>query len=122
MKLYELTVIINPTLDDAAVQTEIDRIEKQITGGGGQIEKIDRWGIRRFTYRIAGHHQGQYVLFLFKSNPGLSTEIERSLRLSENILRFLTILSPGITSPAAKPIKVVDEDDSGFEDFSPRQE
>lgn len=114
MRLYELTVIINPTLDDTTVQSEIDRIEKQITGGGGKIEKIDRWGMRRFTYRIAGHHQGLYVLFLFNANPGLTQEIERTLRLNENILRFLTVLSPGVAPP--KPIKVVD-DDEGIDDF-----
>ncbi len=116
MRLYELTVIINPTLDDTTVQSEIERIEKQITGGGGEIEKIDRWGMRRFTYRIAGHHQGLYVLFIFRADTGLTREIERSLRLDENILRFLTILSPGITPP--KPIKVVDDDEGRFEDFA----
>jgi small subunit ribosomal protein S6 len=122
MKLYELTVIINPTLDDATVQAEIDRIEKQISGGDGQIEKIDRWGMRRFTYRIAGHHQGQYILFLFRARPGLAAEIERSLRLNENILRFLTVLSPGVAPVVAKPIKAVEEEEGQFEDFSPQQE
>jgi small subunit ribosomal protein S6 len=120
MKLYELTVIINPTLDDSSVQAEIDKIEKQITGAGGLIEKIDRWGVRRFTYRIGGHHQGQYVLFLFKARPGLGSDIERNLRINENILRFLTILSPGVAPP--KPVKVIEEDDGQFEDYSPQRD
>lgn len=120
MRLYELTVIINPTLDDTTVQSEIEKIEKQITGGGGEIEKIDRWGMRRFTYRIAGHHQGLYVLFLFRANPGLTREIERNIRLDENILRFLTALSPGIAPP--KPIKVVEYDEGRYEDFSPQRD
>ncbi len=115
MKLYELTVIINPTLDDSAVQAEIDKIEKQITGAGGKIEKIERWGIRRFTYRIAGHHQGNYILFLFSSKPGLSAEIERNMRINENILRFLTIVSPGIVAP--KPIKPVEEEETQFDEY-----
>lgn len=121
MKLYELTVIINPTLDDNTVQTEIDKIEKQITGASGQIEKIDRWGMRRFSYRIGGHHQGNYTFFLFSANPGLTAEIERNLRLNENILRYLTILSPGLT-PAAKPIKPIEEEEGQFEDFTPQQD
>jgi small subunit ribosomal protein S6 len=118
MRLYELTVIINPTLDDTTVTSEIDKIEKQITGGGGLIEKIDRWGMRRFTYRIQGHHQGLYVLFMYKANSGLNQEIERTLRLNENILRNLTVLSPGIAPP--KPLKVVDDYEGRFEDF-PRE-
>jgi small subunit ribosomal protein S6 len=121
MRLYELTVIINPTLDDTIVQSEIDRIEKQITGGGGQIEKIDRWGMRRFTYRIAGHHQGLYVLFLFRANPGLTTEIERGLRLDENILRFLTILSPGDAPPKPAAVTESVDEEEHFEDFSSRE-
>ncbi len=118
MKLYELTVIFNPTLDDATVQVEVDKIEKQITGSGGQIEKIDRWGMRRMTYRIGGHHQGMYIFFLFRCNPGLTTEIERNLRLNENVLRFLTVVSPGLVP--AKPIKVViEEDESQFDEYTP---
>jgi small subunit ribosomal protein S6 len=121
MKLYELTVIFNPTLDDNTVQPEIEKIEKQITGSGGAVEKIDRWGMRRFTYRIGGHHQGNYIFFLYRSNPGLNAELERNLRLNENVLRYLTILSPGLT-PAAKPIRPVEEDEAQFEDFTPQQE
>ncbi|OGC94563.1 MAG: 30S ribosomal protein S6 [candidate division Zixibacteria bacterium RBG_16_53_22] len=115
MRLYELTIILNPTLDDSSIQTEIDRIEKQITGAGGQIEKIERWGNRRLTYRINTHNQGYYVFILFRAQPGFTTEIERAMRLNENILRFLTILSPGAV--AAKPIKAVTiEDEEGQEE------
>jgi len=121
MKLYELTVIFNPTLDDASIQGEIEKIEKQITGSGGQIEKIDRWGIKRMTYKIQGHHQGMYVFCLFRAKPGLTTEIERSLRLNENVLRFLTILSPGTVAP--KPVKTVFEDEeTQFDEFQSQQE
>jgi small subunit ribosomal protein S6 len=118
MKLYELTVIINPTLDDSAIQSEIDKIEHQVTGSGGQIEKIDRWGVRRLTYKIAGQHQGHYVFFLFKSKPGLPAEIERNLRLNENIIRFLSVVSAGIAP--AKPIKAIvdDEEDTQFEELT----
>lgn len=118
MKLYELTVIFNPTLDETTATAEVEKIERQITGSGGAIEKIERWGLKRMTYRIAGHHQGHYVFFLFKSNPGFTTEIERNLRLNENVLRFLSVVSPGIAPP--KPIKViVEEDDSQFDEYTP---
>jgi small subunit ribosomal protein S6 len=121
MKLYELTIIFNPTLDESAIQSEIEKIEKQISGSGGQIEKIDRWGTKRMTYKIRGHHQGLYVFFLFKAKPGLSSEIERSLRLNENVLRFLTILSPGTV--AVKPVKTGFEDDQvQFDEYTNQQE
>jgi small subunit ribosomal protein S6 len=123
MRLYELTIIINPTLDDTSIQNEIDKIEKQITGAGGQIEKIERWGIRRLTYRIKSLNQGFYVFYLFHAEPGLSFELERSMRLNENILRYLTILSPG--APAvSKPVKAppIDEEESQLDDLLTEQE
>jgi small subunit ribosomal protein S6 len=123
MRLYELTIIISPTLDDTSIQNEIDRIEKQITGAEGQIEKIERWGIRRLTYRISTQNQGYYVHFLFRARPGLSAELERSMRLNENILRFLTVLSPG-TAPVPKPVKTsspAQEDEGQFDDFLTEQ-
>ncbi len=124
MRLYELIIILNPTLDDSSIQNEIDRIEKQITGAGGQIEKIERWGIRRLTYRISSQHQGYYVFFLFRAKPGLSMEIERAMRLNENILRYLTILSPGTVT--AKTVKAAafdeDEDEGQMDDIISEQE
>jgi small subunit ribosomal protein S6 len=117
MKLYELTVIFNPTLDDTVAQAEVDKIEKQITGSDGQIEKVERWGLRRMTYRINGHHQGLYVFFLFRSKPGLNAEIERNLRLNENALRYLTVLSPGIAP--AKPVKIAVEEEDQVDEYRP---
>ena len=93
MRLYELTVIINPSLDDSSIQAEIDKIEKQITDSNGKIHKIDRWGVRRLAYIIQGSNQGYYVLFLFEADSGLTSGIEKSLRINENIFRFLTVMS-----------------------------
>jgi len=109
MRLYELTVIYNSSLDENTLQSEIDKIQTRITGSGGKIIKLDRWGVKRLAYEIAGQNQGYYVFFLFESEPGLSAELERNMRINENVVRFLTILSPGeAPAPAAK--KPVTED------------
>ena len=107
MRFYELTVIINPTLDDATVQAEIEKVEKFITGSGGRLEKIDRWGGRRMAYEIKGHQTGQYVIFSFESRPGLTSEIEKSLRLNESVIRFMAVVTPG--PQKIKPIRIPDE-------------
>jgi len=107
MKFYELTIIINPTLEDAIVQSEVEKIEKQIVNSGGHIEKIERWGNRRMAYGIQGHHQGNYTVFMFESKPGLTAEIERSIRLNENIIRFLSVVTPG--PQKIKPVRIPDE-------------
>jgi small subunit ribosomal protein S6 len=103
MRLYELTLIIDSSLDESTIQSEIEKIENRITDSGGKIHRLDRWGLRRLAYEIKKHSQGYYVFFLFEANPGLTGEIEKNLKLNENILRYLTILSPTDVLAAGKP-------------------
>ncbi len=91
MKLYELTVIINSSLEESAIQAEIEKIEKQITSAEGKIHKLERWGVRRLTYLIKGFNQGFYVHFLYEGPAKLVSEIEKTMRINENILRYLTV-------------------------------
>ncbi len=102
MRLYELTLIIDSSLDESTIQTEIEKIENRITDSGGKIHRLDRWGMKRLAYEIKKRTQGYYVFFLFEADPGLTSEIEKNLRLSENVLRYLTILSPAEVPVAEK--------------------
>ena len=95
MRLYELTVILSSSLDESSLTAEIEKIENRIKTSGGKIHKSDRWGTKRLAYEINKQYQGYYVFFLFDANPGLTMEIERNMRINENIIRFLTVLSPG---------------------------
>jgi small subunit ribosomal protein S6 len=105
MKLYELTVIINSTLEDSVVQAEIETIEKQIESSGGKIHKLERWGVKRLTYSIKGFHQGFYVHFLFEASGPLISDLEKNMRINENVLRFLTVSAPVIPPREKKPGK-----------------
>ena len=109
MKLYELTVIINSSLEESVIQADIEKIEKHITSGGGKIHKIERWGVKRMTYLIKGFHQGFYVHYLFEAAGTLISEIEKSMRINENILRYLTVLA----TPA--PVKEKKTEEEGTE-------
>jgi small subunit ribosomal protein S6 len=113
MKLYELTVIFDSSLDDSSIQTEIDKIQKIIADDKGKVVKVDRWGVRRLAYLIDNHHQGNYVFFLYESNPGLSSQIERGLKINDNVLRYLTVVSEaGIPEEKPEPVveKAVEDD------------
>ncbi len=102
MRLYELILIIDSSLEESTIQTEIEKVETRITDSGGKIHRLDRWGLKRLAYEIKKHTQGYYVFFLFEANPGLTGEIEKNLKLNENILRYLTILSPSEVPAAEK--------------------
>lgn len=91
MREYELMYILDPTLDEDGSQALIGRIEDFMAKQGVEIEKTDPWGKRRLAYPIGKHWDGHYVLSLLKAAPGSITEIERRLRVTDGVLRFITV-------------------------------
>lgn len=107
MRLYELTVIFDSASDESTIQGEIDKIESRIVESGGKLHKLDRWGVKRLAYLIKNRNQGYYVFFLFESEPGVTSQIEKNLRLSEHVIRYLTVLSQSEV-PQEKKAEVVE--------------
>ncbi len=91
MNIYELVYIIQPNLDDEGVKAVDDRIGQAITGEDGTITSTDYWGKRRLAYPIKGHFEGHYILHNLSMLPTAVLNVERQLRLSEDVLRFLVI-------------------------------
>ena len=89
MRNYEVVLIIHPDLDEAALTGIVDKVKGWITDGGGVVEKADVWGKRRMAYNVRKQREGQYVYFETQMKPNFSTELERNLRLTEPIMRFL---------------------------------
>ena len=94
MRAYELMIITNGTLDEAAVTTTIERFTNLITAQGGTVDRVDHWGKRQFAYEIQHMNEGYYtVIDLTVSSEGLN-EVERQLRLSDEIVRH-KVVRPG---------------------------
>ncbi len=88
---YELVVIISPEVEGEKLDTVIDNIGQFITGKGGVVSGVDRWGRRKLAYPIKHFMEGNYVLAQFSLVPTLSKELEAKLHISEEILRHLLI-------------------------------
>ncbi len=88
---YELVVIIVPPLDDQGIATAIERISGWITSGGGTIGSTNVWGRRTLAYAIKKLNEGVYIQFNYQLLPSKSRELERSLRIDEQILRHLLV-------------------------------
>jgi small subunit ribosomal protein S6 len=69
----------------------LDQLKQQIAKGGGTIEKEDNWGIRRLAYRIKKQNEGRYILLQFTASPDTAKELERRLRVSDLVLKFITV-------------------------------
>ncbi len=92
MRNYELAYIADPDLDEQALTALEDKVKGWIEAGGGQIVKVDRWGKRRFAYPIKKRVEGFYFIVDAQLPPQASVPIERDLRLSEQVLRYMITL------------------------------
>jgi small subunit ribosomal protein S6 len=89
MHKYELVCIVHPDLDENAFNAVIEKVRGWINDAGGSIDKMDIWGRRRMAYRIHKQREGQYVLFNITLPPTVTTELDRSLRFQESVLRYM---------------------------------
>ena len=91
MKNYELMFVIKPTLTEEEMKAGIDTVLNSLTASGGEIAVNKDMGVRKLAYEIEKQKRGYYFVSYFTTNPDSITEIERLLRINENILRFMTI-------------------------------
>ncbi|HAP36155.1 MAG TPA: 30S ribosomal protein S6 [Bacteroidetes bacterium] len=90
-RIYESVIIINATLEDAQVETEIEKIKDFILKNNGEIRALEKWGRRRLAYAIKKKNNGFYVLYEFKASGDIVAKLERQYLLNENVIRFMTI-------------------------------
>jgi small subunit ribosomal protein S6 len=83
--------IVPPEADESVVGGVIDRITKIVSQAGGEVSKVDRWGRRRLAYEIARQSEGYYVVVAFTAEPSVIAELERSLHLADEVLRFKVV-------------------------------
>ncbi len=91
MRDYELAFIIRPTVDEDGVKAVVERVSQYVKSVNGEVASVDVWGRRTLAYPINNHREGTYVLFLAKMFPSALTEVERNLKLSEEIIRYLLV-------------------------------
>jgi small subunit ribosomal protein S6 len=91
MREYELTLVIQPDLDETAFNDVVTKVTGWITDGGGELVKTDLWGKRKLAYPIRKQNEGIYVLLYVKMAPNFGATIERNLRFLEPVLRFLIV-------------------------------
>ncbi|HNW87498.1 MAG TPA: 30S ribosomal protein S6 [Candidatus Limiplasma sp.] len=109
MNRYELTYIIDTSLEENVRKELVEKYAELIKHNGGEIEKVDEtWGKRRLAYAINDMWEGWYVLVTFKSESDLPKEIERNLENNDKILRYLIIkLEEKKQSVKPRPVRTV---------------
>jgi small subunit ribosomal protein S6 len=91
MRIYEELFILRPDLPEEEIDTLVDQLQGTITGGGGTVERVDKWGVRKLAYRVGKREEGFYVLIVFNAPPTAVKELERRLRVADVVIKFLTV-------------------------------
>ena len=91
MRRYELMLVFRPDAPDDRLSAIIDRTTRQITAAGGQIVKVAPWGRRRLAYPIDRQREGSYHIVVFEAPAEAIAEVERSLLITEEVLRHLIV-------------------------------
>jgi small subunit ribosomal protein S6 len=115
MRRYELMLVLRPDTPDEQVQALLDRATRQIAAAGGQIVKVSPWGRRRLAYPIGQYREGSYFLVLFDAPADAVLELERSLNISEEVMRHLVTR---VERPTARRSSS-DQPDLDDEDMAP---
>ena len=91
MTEYEVTYILRPSLEESEVEQRANVIAEIVKSQGGEVVGVERLGKKRLAYEINDVREGNYVVMQFKSEPAVSKELERQLKLHEDVLRGLVV-------------------------------
>ena len=90
MNKYESVVIINPNVDEAGLKALEDKFTGLINENG-KVESIDKMGKRKLAYDVKKFSEGFYAVFYFEANSDLIAELERNYRITDEIIKFMTV-------------------------------
>jgi small subunit ribosomal protein S6 len=91
MRVYEELFIVRPDATEEEIDAYIEQISTTITATGGTIEKVEKWGVRKLAYRVNKRIEGFYVLIVFNAGAEVAKEVERRMRMTEFVMKFITV-------------------------------
>lgn len=90
-RTYEVMFIVRPDIEEADLGKLIDGFSAVVTSGGGEVNQIEKLGRRRLAYVVRKFQDGQYVLLHISADGPLVAELERRLRVTEQVIKFITV-------------------------------
>ncbi len=115
LRNYETVCIIRPDVGEEKVKAIIERVEEAVKKGSEGPFLVDEWGRRKLAYPIQKKTEGYYVLFTYRTTAGAAKEMERMLKLNEDVMRYQTVRLKGDIEEAAQTAKQ-DEQEGGADE------
>ncbi|MCB1884839.1 MAG: 30S ribosomal protein S6 [Geminicoccaceae bacterium] len=96
MSFYEHTLIARPDLTSQQAQTLAEEMAQIVQTNGGEVKKTEYWGLRTLAYRVTKNRKGHYLHLNIDAPAGVIDELERNERISEDVIRYLTVRVDGL--------------------------
>jgi len=91
MRIYEELFIVRPDAPEEEIDAYVEQVKNVITAGGGTVDKVDKWGVRKLAYRIEKRKEGFYILVTFTAGPAAVKEVERRMRVTDMVMKWITV-------------------------------
>lgn len=95
MNTYEVMYILSPELDEEGIEAAVNRFSELITGDGGEVTQLERMGRRRLAYEIKKFTEGFYVLIEFKGSSEVAQELDRVMKITDSVIRYMILRKDG---------------------------
>jgi len=122
MAYYENVFIARQDMSPAQVETLADSYAQLIEESGGKVLKREHWGLKSLAYRIKKNRKGHYVMLDVDAGSDAVVELERQMRLSEDVIRFLTVRIDEVSEAPSPMMSRRDRDDRRRRDDRPRED
>jgi small subunit ribosomal protein S6 len=120
MQSYEVMIAYHPDAGEAGIKELVDRARQVIAANGGEVSQVVEWGLRDLAYRIQKQRRGTFYVIEFKGGGATVSELERNLRISDRVLRYITVKvdpdRPPLEPPRARREASADAAESGTAD------
>lgn len=91
MKKLDIMYVVNPDLNTEAINSITQKYENIVKNNHGNVIKTDLWGKKRLAYEIQNFQEGTYILMVFEGEPNCIRELDRLIRIDENVLRHMIV-------------------------------
>ncbi len=109
MRRYETIFISKPESPPDDIKNLATKMKDIITQGGGQIIKLDEWGVRRLAYNVKKHSRGFYFLADYAGDPPLVKELERNLKIDDRVIKYFTVKTEDAFHPESPQAETEEE-------------
>ena len=91
MSKYELALVVNAKIEDDAREAVVAKAKNYVTRYGGTITEVEEWGKKRLAYEVQKMREGFYYFIQFEADATCPAEVERHVRIMDNVLRYLVV-------------------------------